>query len=77
MTLKVIKEKKLTDPIKGDIWVLLTAENNGYEVSVETETEVLSRNNCKSEYLAACKLFDILVFQLRDDAHPLTNMEVN
>ena len=77
MTLKVIKEQKLTNTAKGDIWILLTAEDNGYQVSVETETEVVSKRNCKSEYLDACKFFDILIFQLREDAYPLTSMEVN
>lgn len=77
MTLKVIKETKLSDPIKGDLWVLLTAENNGYEVSAETEKEVLHMNNFKKDYLAACKYYEILKMQLIQDKYPLVDKEIN
>jgi len=77
MTLKVIKEKKLTDPIKGDVWVLLTATNSGYDVSTETEKDVLHIRNFKNDYLNACKYYEILLMQLLADKYPLENKEIN
>lgn len=77
MTLKVIKEKKLSDPIHGDLWILLTAEDSGYAVSAETTKDIVHFRNFKKEYLDACKYYEILLMQFIADKFPITNGEIN
>ena len=75
MTLKVIKEKKLSDPIKGDLWVILIAEDNGYTVSVETEKEILFLQNLKEHFISACKFYEILLMQIIAGTYLMTDQE--